>query len=281
MGWLSNRARRGMTNRAFEQICREVGSAGAGSAMFAVAIAAAVYPDACYGSEDWDQFNSVLPKPIVNPTTAGKISEAWVDHHQMSWDACISKLYGRSPTALLEPSAATTSDRYIDPSTMQSEVGQKIAGQINRGLETSQNQRHRLTQVLDEFVLYTRDFQLDLAEAAIVWAMAALASNKRRDECKSNLHAIADIMYVSTSDAEKTLSTSDRQQIVVAATAVQQHLVAGVGEVLKDAFRTLREYEKENILRTSAELLQQVRRAYLEHAPTHLLPNRNRSQVGV
>jgi len=85
MGWFGNRLRRGLTNRSYHQICREVGSAGGGSALFAVAIAAAVYPDAKYGSAEWDYFNSLLAKkPVIDSQTAAKIAEAWVDRHEMS-----------------------------------------------------------------------------------------------------------------------------------------------------------------------------------------------------
>ena len=102
MGLLSNRLRRGLTNRSYDQICREVGSAGPGSALFAVAVAAAVYPNAKYGSEEWDQFNAMLGKPVVDPSTAAKIAEAWLDHQQMSWSTCVSRLYGCEPTELIQ-----------------------------------------------------------------------------------------------------------------------------------------------------------------------------------
>ncbi len=107
MGALANRLRRGLTNRAFHQISSEVGSFGPGSAMYAVAIAAAVYPDAIYDSEDWDQFNSVLPQPIVNQSTATGIAEAWIDRAEMSWDECLILLYGCDPTESTESSLGT------------------------------------------------------------------------------------------------------------------------------------------------------------------------------
>jgi hypothetical protein len=101
-GWLWNRARRGLTNRSYDQICREIGSDGGVSVFFAVAIAAAVYPTAKYGSEPWDQFNSMVPKPVVDPSTAGKIAEAWVDRRQMSWETCVRRLYGCDPSQLIQ-----------------------------------------------------------------------------------------------------------------------------------------------------------------------------------
>lgn len=272
MGWLSNRARRGLTNRSYSQICREVGSAGAGAAQFAVAMAAAVYPDSKYGLAEWDQLNAAIPPPIVDSTTAGKIVEAWLDYHQLDWSSCISRLYGRDPTELLEKSAGTSSpESRVSPSQMKTEAGKKIAGDVNRSLETSETQQHRLKQVLDEFLFYTRDFQLDLAEAAIIWQLAAIASHGRRNECKSNLYAICDLMYVSTRDAEQSLSESERQQIVVAATAVQQYLVPRVGEVLQAATQKLASFEKDGILRILAEMLHRVRGQFLEHAPPRLL----------
>ncbi len=267
--------RRGLTNRAYEQICREVGSAGGGSALFAVAVAAAVYPNAVYGTEQWDQFNPMLPRPIVDPATAGKISEAWVDHRQMTWEACVSRLYGRDPTKLLDPpedhQPATRSKR-VDPSMMETEVGKRLAGQVNRGLEASDTRTHRLNQVLKEYLLFERNGQLDLAEAAIVWAMASLAMHPRRSECESNLHAFSDIMYTSTDDAEHTQSESERQLVVVSATAVLQHLVPGVGQILNESQKRLAAIDKEHLVRMTAEMLHRLRYSYLEHAPTHLLP---------
>lgn len=248
--------------------------------MYAVAVAAAVYPDAIYGSDQWDEFNSMLPAPVVDPSTAGKISEAWVHHHQMSWDACISRLYGCDPRELIEspddrPSSeqSATEVNRVHASTMKTDAGRQIADRVNRHRETSETQLHRLTQVLNEYPFYTRNFQLNLADAAIVWAMAALASHERRDECKSNLHAISDIMYASTEDAERTLSESERQQVVIAATAVHEHLTPEVGDVLRASVRILATFEKDNNLRMAAEILHQTRGTYLEHAPSHFLPH--------
>src|SRR5690606_32289339 len=150
--------------------------------------------------------------------------------------------------------------------------GRQMAGQLNRRLETSETQVHRLTEVLNEYFFYTRNFQLDLAEAAIIWAIVALASHERRDECESNLHAICDIMYTSTEDAEKTLSDSNRQQIMVAATAVQRHLTPAVGEIFRASATKLNTFEQDNVLRMVAQMLHLVQTSYLDHAPAHLLP---------
>ncbi|MBL4883908.1 MAG: hypothetical protein JKY95_05160 [Planctomycetaceae bacterium] len=162
---------------------------------------------------------------------------------------------------------------YIDTSTMETEAGRKLAGRINRNVETSDTQLDRLSQVLNEYYFYLHDFQLNLTDAAIVWAYAALASHDRRKECESNLHAPSDIMYTSTADGEKTLSESDRQQLVVAATAVQQHLEPGIGDILRESAQKLTTYKESNPLRITVGSLHLVRTLYLEHAAPRLLSN--------
>jgi hypothetical protein len=165
---------------------------------------------------------------------------------------------------------STHMNRRVNPSTMKTEVGRELAGRLNRNLETSDTQLHRLTQVLDEYIFYIRDLQLDLADAAIVYAFSGLASHGRRDECKSNLHALADLMYVATEDAINTLTESDRQQIAVAAAAVRHHVTAGVREVLRESVQQLLTYDEHHTLRIAAEMLHRVSK-YLDHAlPPHL-----------
>jgi len=77
-------------------------------------------------------------------------------------------------------------NRKVDPSTMKTDAVRELAARVNRSIETSDTQLHRASRVLNEYVCYTHDFQLDLADAAIVWAFSALASHARRSECKSN-----------------------------------------------------------------------------------------------
>src|SRR5882724_5293806 len=135
MGWIANRLRRGLTNRSYQQICREVGSAGGGSAMFAVAIAEAVYPDARYGSEEWDGLRSFIDrKPVVDKRVAAQISEAWVDRAEMTWDRCISRLYGCDPRELL-PNEKPLSPTSSQTATTNSGNATDVATQLKRDIE--------------------------------------------------------------------------------------------------------------------------------------------------
>ncbi len=155
---------------------------------------------------------------------------------------------------------------------MKTEAVREAVGRLNRRLETSETQSYRLAHVLHGFFLCTRENQLALAEAAIIWAVAALASHERRDECQSFLHAISDIMYAATEDAEKTLTESDRLLIFVAATELRQHLHPGIGDISRQSAKKLDTFEKDDQRRMVAAMLHLVRFSYLEHAPVTHLP---------
>lgn len=253
---------------------------------FAAAMAKAMYPNARFGTGRWDELCSKLPKSAVNPSLAKQIVKSWWKDYKETWQKCIYRLYDCEPAELEQalftapvssphdppPSpakAAVDSAAEIELESKLSEAMRGLAGRINRNLDTSDTQLHRLTQVLNEYFFYTRDFQLDLAEAAIIWAIASLASHERRAECESNLHALSDIMYVSTDDAGNTLNESEKTQIVVAATAVWEYLTAAVGDILRESAQKIG--TREEVLQTTAESLHQIRVAFLEHSPPDLL----------
>ena len=104
----------------------------------------------------------------------------------------------------------------------KAEVERQLAARAKQHFEESQAQTHRFMQVLCEYEVYTRTFQLDLAEAAILWAVASLVGNDRRGECKANFVAFIDMMYCATEDAEKTYSKSKRDEMFDAAQTVQE-----------------------------------------------------------
>lgn len=156
--------------------------------------------------------------------------------------------------------------RQVDPSTMKTEAGREMADRLNRTLETTETQHHRLMQVLNEYFLYTDVYQRDLAEAAAMWAFATLAVDERRDECQSYFYAYVDWMYTITEDAKKTLNDSQREQIAVAADAVQQHLVTGINEILQSSARTLQTYDEQSPSRIVALMLHRFRGTDLEHS---------------
>ncbi|MCH2200217.1 MAG: hypothetical protein MK081_15705 [Flavobacteriales bacterium] len=118
-----------------------------------------------------------------------------------------------------------------------------------------------------------RDIQLDLAEEAICMTFSRLASHERRKEVKDYMHALVDVMYTSTDDAQKTHSKSEREQISVAAYAVREHLQAGLNEILRESAKILAAQEENSALRVVFRSLNETRVHYLDHAPTHLLFN--------
>jgi tetratricopeptide (TPR) repeat protein len=161
--------------------------------------------------------------------------------------------------------------QHNDPLTMKTEFGRKVAAAINRKLETSETRLHRLNQVLNEYFMYTDALQLDLAEAAIMWSFAALAVHERRETCESNFFAVIDLMYPSTEDAMRSESESQREQIFVAASAVQRHLISGINEIVPPSLQTIASYGDGNIALTTAEWLNRIRSDFLEHSPRQQL----------
>lgn len=81
----------------------------------------------------------------------------------------------------------------------------------------------RRMHVLRDLPCYKQNYQLDLTEAATIWAFASLALFDAREDCEAYFDAFVDIMYASTKDAESLLSESQRSQ-----------LMRNAGEVIKN-----------------------------------------------
>lgn len=277
MGWLGNRLRRGMTHRAFDQIVREVGADAPSSAFFAVAVAAAAYPNAVYGSADWDKHNDKLPAPVVDPRTALNISEVWIGQQKMCWEECILHLYGCDPNQLVALLKDAQSEKSLAEAAVSSDVAaineevRRSMAEANRRSEANAASIYRLNEVLNEYFLYTRGSQLELAEASIILAIAALAYHENREDCKAYVYALSDILYSSTDDANNSLSKSERKQLRVAAMAVQKYLNPKVNKVLQGSADKLIALGSEDVLRLTFESLHNVHCRYLEHTSWRLL----------
>lgn len=97
MSWFSDRARRGLTNRAYEKICRDIGSQGPGSLVLALGISRAVYPNGKYGTLETDEIDSMIRRrPIVTANAAGRIAEEYVDLGRLDLAGCVRRIYGTS-----------------------------------------------------------------------------------------------------------------------------------------------------------------------------------------
>jgi hypothetical protein len=281
MGWLANRLRRGLTNRSFQAICEEFSSSGPMSGFLAVAIAQAAYPDAVYDAEGCDQFNSLLPRPIVTAKQAQGLSESWLDKRLISYDDCVSRIYGLGTTALIEKAFGSLDDqgesssepRSIDPGSMQSPEGREMAESFNSASAESQQRLDRTTAVLNEIILYERYMQLDLAEAAILLAIATLADVTDRDACETNFHAIVDMMFASTEPAEKTLDKAAREALYADAAKKQTQELPRTQNAVRQALSSLDALDEDHPYRQLGHLLHIARVNYLEHTPGHFLPH--------
>jgi hypothetical protein len=127
----------------------------------------------------------MLPDPVVDPSTAAKISEAWLDNHEMSWGACVARLYGRDARELTESpndKSSTfqplTPSKRVDSSQMKTEFGRRIAEQANRRLSqvasflafsqvSTRAQRSRCAQSLGAVWGYSADWASAAAKAFV------------------------------------------------------------------------------------------------------------------
>lgn len=251
------------------------------SGFLAVAVAQASYPDAVYGEEGWDQFNSLLPRPVVSAKQAQQLAESWLDRHISSYDDCISRTYGLSTAQLIEhgigslddESDSSPSPRVIDPDSMQTPEGREMAESLNTASAESRQRLDRIKAVLDEIIFYERHMQLDLAESAILLAIASLANVDDRDACEVNLHATVDMMFASTEPAEKSLDESARKAIYADASRTQMQELPRTQNAIRQAFESLAALDEDHPYGQLAQLLQLLRQNYLEHAPGHYLPH--------
>ena len=177
-------------------------------------------------------------------------------------------------------------ERRVDPSTMKTEAGREMAERANRRREVSRTRLHRSVQVLNEFILFADDVQLDLAEEALVWTFASLTLHDRREVCEASFYALIDEMYAGTEEAENTLSVAERHHLCLAARGAQEQLFPLINEILRDAGNTLAAIEKRATadsrstaamlakgVASVADQLHQLRATHLEHAPPYLLPD--------
>jgi hypothetical protein len=152
---------------------------------------------------------------------------------------------------------------------MKSAAGREMAVRVNRQIELGKVREHRLGEVLKIYPFLDRNWQLDLAEAAIAQALSSLASHKRREESESDFFAIVDILYARCDDPTEKLNEAQQKEIEVAATAAHQHLISVVNEVLRESHQLLSAMNEKSPLFMCANALHQIRTVYLEYASSY------------
>lgn len=155
----------------------------------------------------------------------------------------------------------------IDPSRMRTEEGQRLAARIEVAEEISWARVNRLSKVLGEFIFFTRNLQLDLAECAIVWAFVSLPRSVPTEACELNFYSTVEIMYAVSEYAEKSMSEAERGSLYSTACASRDNGLAEVSTALNSAARALRGLAETNPVRMIGEMLHGVRQTFLEHAP--------------
>lgn len=165
------------------------------------------------------------------------------------------------------PPEPAVMDGPVDPSTMTTPVGREIAARVNRAIEVSDQNAHRFLKVVNDYILYVDNAQIDLAETAIIWALAALAQHERRSECETHFYTFVDAMYAQTDDAQRNFTESQREKMVAEACALERSLLPAINEILPSSLKKLGTYDAKSFFRITAESLRSVRKNYLDHAP--------------
>ncbi|WP_164104450.1 hypothetical protein [Candidatus Laterigemmans baculatus] len=274
-----NLPRRLLTMRAFNRINRELGTAGVTCARCAVAVAAAVHPDAIVQHEEWDQLNQNLPKPALTPADAGKVVEEWLEHGHLDWSACLARLYACDPAQLIRTlirGAAT----HVDSAKAGSQlvVQPCLAGRVPEAGDApadsgraSREKLDRLVEVMTAIcgvpIRCPREAQIDLTEAAIGWALATLALHKDRGRCEEHLYALADAVHLAEPDQVEDLSNGACDP----SARIHHSFADELNDITRASAEIVRRYEQFFHPPTAATTLQHVRRSQLEHiAPFRL-----------
>jgi len=150
---------------------------------------------------------------------------------------------------------------HNDTSKMETDFGRDIAAEINRSAALSALQSRRLVCVLNEYYFFEDGIRLDLAEEAIIWTFAALASHSQAEDCKASFFSGVEVVYSLTDHAKQALNDS----------SVRSGLAARLNDILSSSLETLAIQDKENPRRLAAEFLHSLRTTVLEHTPPPLL----------
>lgn len=268
-----NRPRWLLTMSAFNRINCELGTAGVTCARCAVAVAAAVYPDAIVENEEWDQLNQNFPKPALTPADAGKTVEEWLKHGRLNWSTCLARLYACEPAQLIRTlirgvatrdDTNTTGCQLVVQPLLASRLQEASVAPAGRG-RAPRGKLDRLFEVLLAIcsapTRCPREAQIDLTEAAIGWALATLALHEDRDRCEQHFHALANAVHLTDPEQVEDLSSGacDRSA------RIHRNFADELSDIARSSVEIVGLYERFFHPPTAASVLQHVRRTHLEH----------------
>ncbi len=155
----------------------------------------------------------------------------------------------------------------IDPSHEQTESHRRLAAFRNEYLALEQGRLTRLSEVMNEFPLYTAAVRLDLAYAAVDCAIASMAGAEPSGEVESLFYRIVDWMYVSTDHAVARFSDAEAQTMAGEAAAAREGLGPPACAVMRTSVSRLRGLPEESPYHVLFKTLWVLRAApYLDHA---------------
>lgn len=130
----------------------------------------------------------------------------------------------------------------------------------------------RFKAVLDEFDEFVDDYQRDLAEQAIIWALAKLAGHKYADDVAGSYFlALVDSMYAATKNAQLSRSEDECSQLQSDSRERHSSLLPQIEPILRSSCQQLAKLDEDNILRTVADALHKVRTAFIDPAASDQL----------
>ncbi|GDY10226.1 hypothetical protein LBMAG52_37140 [Planctomycetia bacterium] len=159
----------------------------------------------------------------------------------------------------------------VDLSTFKTAEVRDLYARHNVRVAKLEIERHRFQQVVKEFCFFTESTQFDLADRAVLWALAALLPHDRREECKAVFYAKIDLMYAETDDAHKLLTESEKQQLIVAATAAQDYVADQAIEVVKESGKRLNALQPDGPRKSTGKMLVNIRGMLEVAEPAHVL----------
>ncbi len=137
----------------------------------------------------------------------------------------------------------------------------------NREID-SPSQIDRFNAVLGDFDEFVDEYQRDLAEQAIIWALAKLAGHERADDIAGSYFlAMVDIMYSATTQAQRIYSQDECSQLRSDSAERHSALMPQIGKIIQKSCQQLASLEEENLCRTIGDALHKVRTSFIDTAP--------------
>ena len=154
----------------------------------------------------------------------------------------------------------------------QETLVRKMVTQRDEYLAVEMRRLHRLTEVLSAYLLYKPDYQKDLADAAVAWALASLADSPRCSEIESHFHLFVDALYFSTDDAMRLFSERDRCIYFSDAFKERERQLPAFREIMGACVRSLSTLDAKHPRRVMADILAAVGPGPIEQANAPDLP---------